>query len=417
MVLEAMPEPSHPSACGGAAPREEGLSRRAFLQRAGGASLSLAAGTRAAAYGEPRSENEPFRIQRVSEHVFAAVAQPTPIVNGNAVFIVTRQGLIVVDAPSSPSAARSAYRQFGREVAELPVRFLIDTHHHGDHAHGNRAYLDLFGSRPDVLSTRFARAALAQAGRWLRAFLREEPPPPMALDEVAGQDGYYALLDNLFGGLRRELRAATPDERASRPRLRAIAAYFDEMAGFQPLLPNVTFEKRLELHAGDLDLQILHLGRAHTAGDAIVYVPQDGVVITGDVAHGIDPLFFEAFPDEWPATLARIAALDFETLVPAHGPVQKGRATLAHFTDYVSEMDRRVREGVEAGKGLSTLLEELPPARFRSLEAGGFGQAMQRNREALLGLDPGQPLGPVVAYGVEQVFRYYTARKHRVVPA
>jgi hypothetical protein len=76
----------------------------------------------------------------------------------------------------------------------------------------------------------------------------------------------------------------------------------------------------------------------------------------------------------------------------------------------LTELNQLVREGVSAGESLSTLQADLVPARFHSLSNQDFGQTFQRNREALLGLPPGQPLEPVVSQGVEQVYYYY-ARK------
>jgi len=71
-----------------------------------------------------------------------------------------------------------------------------------------------------------------------------------------------------------------------------------------------------------------------------VFIPENRVVATGDLMHGLDPLLFEAFPDEWPATLERLAKLDFEVLVPGHGPVQQGRTILTLFIDYLVELNQ-----------------------------------------------------------------------------
>jgi hypothetical protein len=97
-------------------------------------------------------------------------------------------------------------------------------------------------------------------------------------------------------------------------------------------------------------------------------------------------------------------------VVPGHGPVEHGRTTLNLFREYLTELNRLVREGVSAGKSLATLKAELAPERFHSLYNQDFGQTLQRNREALLGLPPGQPLEPVVSQGVEQVYYYYAQK-------
>jgi hypothetical protein len=141
-------------------------SRRSFLQ---GAGSLLAVGTDWARTESTRSWTPLFKIDRISKHVYAAIAQTTAVVNGNSAIIVTKRGLVIVDSQSSPSAVQSLYNQFKREVADLPVRYVINTHHHLDHAHGNAAYLEMFGPQADIISTSFAQAALKQAGRFDRA--------------------------------------------------------------------------------------------------------------------------------------------------------------------------------------------------------------------------------------------------------
>ena len=391
--------------------------RRSFVQAV---ALLLISGAEQWAWGDMGFPSVPWcKVQRVSKHVYAAIAQPAPVVNGNSAFIVTEQGLVVVDSQSSPSAARSAYDQFRREVVQLPVRYVINTHHHLDHAHGNAAYAQLFGPQLDIVSTTFAGSALEQAGFWFRSFVQRQPDPSSRLRGVPYQERYYAFVQSYIGGLRdgipaREARLpqlSAGDRATEQGQLEILRTYFLEMSTFAPALPNITFDQSVTLHCGDVTIEVRHLGRGHTAGDAVAFVPDDRVVCTGDLVHGFEPLLMEAFPDEWPGTLDRLAGLEFEVLVPGHGPVQQGRTILTLFKNYLTELNLLVREGVHAGKSLSTLQAELVPKRFRSLQNQDFGQTLQRNRESLLGLPPGQPLDPIVSAGVEQVYYYYTAKQ------
>jgi Metallo-beta-lactamase superfamily len=102
-------------------------SRRSFLQ---GAGSLLAVAADWARTENTRPWTPLFKIDRISKHAYAAIAQTTPVVNGNSAIIVTKQGLVIVDSLSSPSAAHALYNQFKREVADLPVRYVINTHHH-----------------------------------------------------------------------------------------------------------------------------------------------------------------------------------------------------------------------------------------------------------------------------------------------
>jgi cyclase len=390
--------------------------RRSFLE--GGVMLLMGAaghmGT--AEYAMPSAEM--FKIERVSKRVYAAIAQTNPVVNGNSANIVTEMGLVVVDSQSYPSAAHSLYSQFTREVTDLPIRYLINTHHHLDHAHGNAAYTKMFGSRMDIISTDFSRTALEQAGRWFSAFLDGRPVAPAQIQAVSRQEMYDAFLQRYIGGLRDEIPAndaqlagLNGENRAAElSRTNTLRIYFSEMSGFVPALPNLTFDRNLRLNCGDVTIDLFFLGRGHTAGDAVVFVPEDRVVVTGDLVHGLDPLLMEAYPDEWPTTVGKIGELEFDFLVPGHGPVQHGRTVLTLFKDYLTELNRLVKDGVTGGKNLVTLQSEVAPERLHSLSNQDFGRMMQRNREELLGLAPGQPLSPVVRSEVEQIYNYYVRK-------
>lgn len=391
--------------------------RRSFL--GGGAALLLGGGTHLPLLEDPQQPARIFDIERVSKHVYAAIAQTTPVVNGNSAIIVTEKGLVVVDSQSSPSSARALYNQFKREVGPIPVTYLINTHHHLDHAHGNSAYAEMFGQRVDIISTDFSRAALEQAGQWFNGFLQGRSESYTQFQKIPNQERYYRFVQGYIGGLKDEIPALEAQvvhlngvkKAAARNRLEGLRSYFSEMAGFSPALPNITFNHMLKLRCGDLTVEVRHPGRGHTAGDSVVFIPEDRVVATGDLAHGLEPLLLEAYPDEWPATLDRITELDFDILVPGHGPVQRGRTMLSLFRDYLIELNQLVRDGMSAGKSLETLRTELVPERFRSLQNQDYAKTFQRNREVLLGLSPGQPLGPVVSSGVEQVYYYYYSKK------
>jgi glyoxylase-like metal-dependent hydrolase (beta-lactamase superfamily II) len=82
------------------------------------------------------------------------------------------------------------------------VRYLVNVHHHLDHAHGNGAYAELFGAQLDIVSTSFARAALAQAVRWFTGFVQRRPVPLSRLQEVPNQERCYAFVEGYLGGLR-----------------------------------------------------------------------------------------------------------------------------------------------------------------------------------------------------------------------
>src|SRR6185295_13217575 len=110
---------------------------------------------------------------------------------------------------------------------------------------------------------------------------------------------------------------------ASVPRLAEsleMAHYFlDQKRAVTHVFPDVTFSDRLTLHLGDREIQILHYDRAVTPGDTFLYLPNEKILVTGDLL--VNPISFalSCYPTEWLHTLERLDALDAKTIVTGHG--------------------------------------------------------------------------------------------------
>ena len=85
--------------------------------------------------------------------------------------------------------------------------------------------------------------------------------------------------------------------------------------------PALTFESELTLHRPGRTIRVLHFGRAHTRGDVIVFLPDDGVVAVGELVEDAFPYFGNAYPAGWASVLEELARLDASVMLPSHGPV------------------------------------------------------------------------------------------------
>ena len=343
-----------------------------------------------------------FDLKKVADGIFAAIAKPTAMLNCNAAVVVNRDHVLVVDTHSKPSAARALIRQIRAEVTELPVRYVVDSHLHGDHAMGNEAYPEAFGPGVEVISSVKTREWLEKLGP---TRLKE------SLDALPKQ-----IVD-----FRAKLEASKDEsERAAlRSHIEGLEAYLKEMTPPRVTLPTMTFDRRLVLHRGGREVHLLFLGRAHTAGDVVAYIPSERVVATGDLMHGLLPYMGDGFPEEWPATLRALEALDFDRVIPGHGSVQEGKSVLAEFRGYVEEVTEKVTRGVERGQPLDELRRAIAPGALASLAAGGTRRRVERELGALFPLTkPAESLDGSVASNVKEVFTYLTERKgKREVPS
>jgi glyoxylase-like metal-dependent hydrolase (beta-lactamase superfamily II) len=127
--------------------------------------------------------------------------------------------------------------------------------------------------------------------------------------------------------------------------------------------PTITFKGEMTLWLGKLEVKLIQLGRGHTKGDTVVWLPQHKILFSGDlVEYDATPYAGDAYYEDWPRTLDAIAALKPEKLVPGRGaalttPAQV-KAGLEGTRSFVSELYATVKQGAQAGKDLNAVYRE-----------------------------------------------------------
>ena len=275
-----------------------------------------------------------FEMRKIADGVHVAVAAPAYKVNCNTAIIESDDGVMVVDTHSKPSAARVIVQEL-RALTARPVRYVVNTHFHWDHWHGNEVYPAAYPNA-EIVTNQITREAMVKKGlKRIQDHVRQMPA------EIAK--------------LRADLAAATTSEQRATLQhdLTLAEAYQAEVGALKPALPTMAFERTMTLYRRDREIHLLYLGRAHTEGDVFVYLPKEKVVITGDAVIGWTPFMGDGYPEDWVGTLDRLAELDWTHLVMGHGE-PAGRDWLKTFRGYVHDMVAAVRE--EAARGAT--LEE-----------------------------------------------------------
>jgi cyclase len=290
------------------------------------------------AHEGPDAGDARFDIKKVADGVWAAVAAPAYKVNCNTAIIENDDGVMVVDTHSKPSAARVIVARL-RELTSKPVRYVVNTHFHWDHWHGNEVYPAAYPNA-EIVTNQITREAMVRKGlKRIQDHVRTVPA------EVAK--------------LRADLAAAPAGERPRLQRDLALAeAYLAEVKALRPALPTIAFEQTMTLYRRDREIQLLHLGRAHTEGDVFVYLPREKVVITGDALIGWTPYMGDGYPEDWVSTLDRLARLDFTHIIMGHGDVA-GRDWLGTFRAYVHDMVEAVRQEAATGATLDEVKQRV----------------------------------------------------------
>ncbi len=160
-------------------------------------------------------------------------------------------------------------------------------------------------------------------------------------------------------------KAATPNERAKlEAALSVTEAHHKAVQETVVKPPNVTFTDKMVIHKGGREVQLLFLGRGHTGGDTMVFLPAERILFTGDFFEGrpgggVLSYLGDAFIDEWSDSLERMKSLEFDMIVPGHGAPLKERKQIDDFQLYLREFWRQATACATQGLTAQQAVEKI----------------------------------------------------------
>lgn len=254
------------------------------------------------------AEIPPPAIEEVSRGIHAYIQLDGSWFLNNAGCITGAQTAMVIDSTGTEARAR-AFHAALRQVTQLPVTALVNTHSHGDHTHGNFMFAD-----SAIVASERCRREIIASGTVAHAL--------------------FPMVD--FGDC-----PVTP--------------------------PTVTFDERLALYVDDLRIELIFVGPAHTTNDIVAWIPERKLLFSGDVIfNGGTPFALGGSVGGWLEALDRIEALGAETIVPGHGPVC-GPEAISDVRAYLRFVQETAKSGLEAGTPPLELAQNLDLGRFAPL--------------------------------------------------
>ena len=219
--------------------------------------------------------------------------------------------MLVADTQATPVMAGDVIRRI-RAVTDTPIRYVVLTHYHAVRVLGASAY--------------------------------------QAQEIIASQDTYDLIVER-----------GEQDKKSEIERFPRLFRAVESVPGLT--WPTMTFKGEMTLWLGKLEVKLLQLGRGHTKGDTVVWLPQQKILFSGDlVEFDATPYCGDAYFEDWPHTLDAIAALQPEKLVPGRGAAlttpQQVQAGLAGTRAFVTELYAAVQRGAAAGKDLRAVYRE-----------------------------------------------------------
>ena len=266
-----------------------------------------------------RYEGRAFDFKNIAEGVFLAVGTGNLSAESNAVIVVNDTDVLVVDGETSPAAGWALMKEL-RSITTKPVRYLVLTHFHYDHAHGTQS----FPPGIEIIGTEFTRRMLAEGKSLSHA-------------TAAGNRTFStAQITNLTKALD---TASTPASRKDiQKRRMAWQEYVASIATITAVPPNVTVTDRMTLIRGGREIVIFHPGPAHTAGDLVVWLPKEKILVTGDMLQPNLPYLGDGFIPQWANALDSLKAMGPAVVLPGHGDPITDMAVVDHLRDYLRDL-------------------------------------------------------------------------------
>jgi cyclase len=294
-------------------------------------------------HGHDDRHLDPPRVEEVADRVFAYIQPDGTWWINNTGFVVADDGIVAIDTCATERRTR-AFLASVAEVSAAPLRVVVNTHHHGDHTHGN--YL----THPATIIGHTRCRDLVVA---------------------SGLSTYEGVFE-------------TPD-----------------WGHLELAPPMVTFDDHLDVWAGDLKVELHHVGTpAHTTNDVVAWLPERRVLFAGDlVFNGGTPFTVMGSVAGSITAVESLRRFDAEVVVPGHGPVCDP-SVLDGLVGYLGFVQRAAAEAVAAGVGPLEAARELDLGEFAGLSdperiVGNLHRAMLEAG----GAAPGAPLDVPAAIG------------------
>lgn len=275
------------------------------------------------------AEGKAFAFHKIRDGVYHAVGTGALAVGCNGALVINGNDVLVVDSHMTPTAARALLAEM-KAITDKPVRYVVNTHFHFDHTHGNQ----VFGPEVEIIAHDFTYGKLArgesQKGRGYEFYVLTLP------DRIRQAEERLATLE----GDEREKVAA---------QVSGMKAFWEAEQETVPTPPTLTLDHRLTLHRGGREIQLAYFGRGHTGGDVVVYLPAEKVLVAGDLLTAGIPFMGDAYVPEWIETLEALKSLDVEVILPGHGAAFENVAKIDYLQAYLRDLWREASALHEAG--------------------------------------------------------------------
>lgn len=293
---------------------------------------------------------ENAELIKLADGVYARVVSPDGEEVSNAGIVVLEHSVLVFDTHFTPEAGQSLQSAI-RSITPKPVRFIVNSHAHADHTHGNQVFPDA-----QLIGSSAARKDALQM-------------------DLPALNRTIAIAQSQLEKLRREISKESNSNQAQRLReqIKTREAYLQAMSRLKITAPLVTLDDSLKIQDGKQEARVLFLGKGHTDGDVIVFLPVAKIAFVGDL------FFNDAIPNvqdasilAWMKTLEEVLKLEADKFVPGHGAVGDAK-DVQKFLGYFQAIQSLVNESIDRGDTLEQATRDIAvPDRYSGYRFQNF---------------------------------------------
>ena len=281
----------------------------------------------------PAVHGKYYKFEKIADGVYYATAEyngtafpwgSNPFFGANLVVIVNDKDVVLVDTGTTPRSAHALVADI-KKLTDKPIRTVINTHWHYDHTDGN----SVFGPEVQIIATDYVRQQLSTFD-----VVHNEP---FALSTATAGPNLIAYFQKQIAA-EKDAKAKAALEKKLADTQAALKEFEHDKTEIKITPPNMTYTNKMVLHRGAREIDLLFLGRGHTAGDTVVFLPKEKIACTGDLMESRIAYMGSAYFDEWLTTLDALKRLDFTTDLPGHGAPFTDKALITAFQSYLRDL-------------------------------------------------------------------------------
>lgn len=277
-------------------------------------------------------ESRHFTIEEVNSGVYACIATERGGAMSNAGIIDMGEFALIFDTFNTPQAGEDL-KVAAVELLGKPIKYVINSHWHGDHMRGNQCFTDAV-----IISSNHTRDMMSKT-----------------------QDSWLNRMKPLLPNLEQDIVKTAKDILAEqgeteKNKLITHQCFLEELKQsintLHVTLPTITYDKKMSIHGAPHTAQVISMGQAHTLCDSILYIPEKSIIFAGDIVSSYNhPLFSDGNHLDWLQVLNELENMGINTIIPGHGTIVD-TTYLNHLKQYIQDLIVISQHGIEHNGGV-----------------------------------------------------------------